>query len=83
MALKRPRDERDIPQRCEEFVAAYGGIRKAADALGIDHGYFSRLCSGEKQNPSAKVLRKLHLIRKVYYVTTGHKMPSSAEREGE
>lgn len=80
MAVKRAHDERDIPQRCEEFIAAYGGLRKAADALGIDHAYFSRLCSGEKQNPSTKVLRKLHLIRKVYYVTTAHKMPVLSER---
>lgn len=56
-----------IPNRCEELVRLHGGLRKAAESCDIDVGYFSRLRSGEKDNPTAETLRKLGLTKTVVY----------------
>lgn len=56
-----------IPNRCEELVRLHGGLRKAAESCDIDVGYFSRLKSGEKDNPTAETLRKLGLTKTVVY----------------
>lgn len=49
------------------LVERHGGVRLAARALRIDHAYLYRLKSGEKDNPTDDVLRKLGLRRVVSY----------------
>ena len=46
-------------QRIDELAGIYGSVRSTGRALNIDHVYLHRLCSGEKQNPSKAVMRKL------------------------
>lgn len=58
-----------IPRRCAELVKLHGGLRKAAAACDIDFSYFSRLRSGEKDNPADGTLRKLGLVRVITYET--------------
>ena len=41
----------------------HGSLRAAALVLGIDVGYLSRLRDGKKNNPSARILKKLKLRR--------------------
>ena len=48
-------------QRINELAAVYGSVRAVGKALSIDHVYLHRLASGEKQNPSKVVMRKLGL----------------------
>ena len=48
-------------QRVDELAEVYGSVRAVGKALNIDHAYLQRLCTGEKRNPSAAVLRKLGL----------------------
>jgi hypothetical protein len=52
-------------RRIEQLSEEYGGLNKAAYALGINPGYLSRLASGQKTEPSPKVLAALGL-RKAY-----------------
>jgi DNA-binding phage protein len=52
------------------IVAKHGGLRPAARVLSMTPQYLYRLFNGEKDNPSAKVLRKLGLKRIVLYVPT-------------
>jgi len=47
--------------RIDELVNVYGSIRQVGKALHIDHAYLHRLSTGEKQNPSKVILRKLGL----------------------
>lgn len=63
----RVRDEATVPLQIERISEAFGSLRRMADALDIDVGYLSRLKSGEKDDPSDEVLRKLGLIRIVTY----------------
>lgn len=56
--------------RCEELAKLHGGLRKAATACDIDVGYFSRLKSGDKNNPTDETLRKLGLTRVITYKPT-------------
>lgn len=51
-------------ERCEK---EHGSLRAAAQAIGVDPGYLSRLKSGEKLNPSDEVLAALGLERVVAY----------------
>ena len=51
----------------KKIVKQHGSIRAAARVLDIDHGYLSRLQSGEKNEPSDDLLRKLWLRRVVTY----------------
>lgn len=69
-------DEMAIPNRSEyvtltrragELVAHFGGIRVAARVLDINHAYFFRILSGEKKNPSQKILRRMGLKDEVQY----------------
>ena len=61
-----------IKTRINELVAEHGNLRAAGEAVQIDHGYLSRLASGEKKNPSAETLDRLGLIEVRTYV----KMPN-------
>ena len=56
-----------LRERATELVNQHGGVRRAARALGLDAAYFLRLLRGEKDNPSAAVLRKMGLKRVVTY----------------
>jgi len=49
--------------RIKQLADVYGSVRAVGRALNIDHVYLHRLMSGEKQNPSKPVLRKLGLLK--------------------
>ena len=57
-----------IKERIDELCEKHGSLRKAAKAVDVDFGYLSGLRSGEKNNPSEKILSKLGLKKEVYYV---------------
>jgi hypothetical protein len=61
----------NIPQRISQLVDRHGSLRAAARAISLDVGYLSRLKSGEKYNPSARVLKKLGIkkVVSIHYVT--------------
>lgn len=50
-----------LEKRVHQLIVQYGGLRAAARATGIDPAYMSRLKSGEKENPSPGILRRLGL----------------------
>lgn len=52
-----------LQSRIAELVARHGDIRAAVRVLQVDHAYLHRLGSGEKSNPSEKMLKKLGLKR--------------------
>lgn len=58
----------DLPTHIGSLEKKYDGLRRAARALKIDASYLHRLKTGEKKNPSAMVLWRLGLRRKVIYV---------------
>ena len=51
------------------LICKHGGLRAAADAVGIDAGYLSRLGSGQKSNPTKAMLKKLGLRKVITYKT--------------
>ena len=56
-----------LQQRITDLEAHYGGLRKVARALKIDAAYLCRLKTGKKKNPSAWIVFKLGLKRRVVY----------------
>ena len=56
-----------IVARIVELEIQHGSLRAAGRALNIDSAYLYRLKTGEKQNPSAKILYKLRLRKVVRY----------------
>lgn len=48
-----------------DAVARHGSYRAAGKVLGFDHAYLHKLATGEKDNPSEVLLRKLGLRRTV------------------
>lgn len=56
-----------LPEHINRIVAAFGSLRRMAEALDIDVGYLSRLRSGEKTDPSDEVLGVLGLRKTVTY----------------
>lgn len=48
-----------LAERIAELVAKHGTLRAAARVTQIDHGYLSRLASGEKVRPLKDVQRRL------------------------
>jgi hypothetical protein len=56
-----------ISQRGKELIERHGGLRAAARVLEVDASYLSRLKSGEKDDPSDSMVRKLGLQRTVIY----------------
>lgn len=67
-----------LQQRINEITELFGSLREAASILGLDAGYLSRLRSGSKADPSADVLAKLGLQRKVAYTLVRRKYTASA-----
>jgi hypothetical protein len=55
----------ELQGRIDELMVKHGGLRPAARVLQMNAGYLQRLWSGEKDNPSDDVLRKLGLKRTV------------------
>jgi transcriptional regulator with XRE-family HTH domain len=60
-----------LSERVDELIRQHGSLRAVARVTEIDAGYLSRLCAGEKVNPSAPVLRRLGLRRVVTYERIG------------
>jgi hypothetical protein len=58
-------DTAPIKKRVDELAKRHGSLRAAARVLKLTPAYLSRLRSGEKINPSDKVLKKLGLRRSV------------------
>lgn len=56
-----------LGDRILELEKQHGSLRAAARALGCDAGYLSRLRDGEKDNPSAILLKRMGLKRVVAY----------------
>ena len=56
-----------LQRRIWELVDRHISMRATARVLKVDHAYLSRLASGEKENPSDALLRKLGLRRVVTY----------------
>jgi transcriptional regulator with XRE-family HTH domain len=75
------RDWSLVANRCRELVAAHGGQRSAARALGLDVGYFSRLLNGTKQNPSDDVLNRLGMERMETFRSIGPPTPSPTPKK--
>lgn len=61
-----------LQKRIEALTKKHGSLRAVSRVLKIDNGYLSRLASGEKDDPSDSVLRKLGLRRVVKYVRRNH-----------
>jgi hypothetical protein len=55
-----------IQSAAHRAIKKHGGVVAAAGALGIHHGYLSRLASGQR-SCGPRVLRKLGLKRTVLY----------------
>ena len=54
-----------LQHRIQELVERHGSVRAAARVVEIDPAYLYRLSTGEKDEPSDNVLRKLKLRRTV------------------
>lgn len=59
-----------IQRIIERLVKQHGGLRRAAEAVGINAPYLCRLRYGERKNPSERVLKKLGIKRVVSYTLT-------------
>ncbi|GAB1406134.1 hypothetical protein MASR1M8_00530 [Thermomonas brevis] len=57
----------EIRTRIQQLQQEHGGLRAAARATGMSASYMIRLRDGEKLEPSARLLRKLGLEKKVTY----------------
>lgn len=60
-----------LAERINELAEQHGSLRAAARVLEVDAGYLSRLRSGEKDDPSAALLRKMSLRRTIVYRREG------------
>jgi hypothetical protein len=57
----------ELTQAVDRIIAKHGGLRKAAKAINVNFAYLWRLSKGKKSNPSARILRKLGLRRRVEF----------------
>lgn len=67
--MSKPGDLITLEDRVNELIEFYEGLRRASKILGVHPSYLSRLRHGKKQNPSKRLLDKLH-IRISHYVRT-------------
>jgi hypothetical protein len=56
-----------LPDRIAQLIDQHGSIRAAARVLKCSPGYLCRLASGEKDKPSALLLRRMGLRQVVTY----------------
>lgn len=56
-----------VQKAIEALIKRHGGLRAAARATKLDHGYLCRLRNGKKTNPSPSVLAILGLEREINY----------------
>ena len=68
--------------RISELEQQHGSLRAAAKVLGCDAGYLSRLRSGEKENPSAILLKRIGLRRVISYERIKPRNWKRAKAEG-
>lgn len=59
-----------VRERIGNLIHRHGSLRKCAKVLEISPAYLSRLFRGEKDEPSAALLRKMGLKRDVTYSRT-------------
>lgn len=59
-----------LRKRVHEAIDLYGSVRAAAGQLGIDYTYLYRLSTGEREDPSDEMLKKLGLKRVITFVST-------------
>lgn len=52
----------------DRLVEQHGSLRAVGKSIGLDVGYLSKLKSGKKSNPSDETLKKLGLVRAVYFI---------------
>lgn len=64
---KRELESGTLTAMVTKAVAEAGGVRAAAKKFGLDPAYLSRLCAGEKSNPSAQTLSKLGIRAVISY----------------
>lgn len=72
-ALIRP----SLQDRIKELIAQHGTLRAASRAVQVDVGYMSRMEKGEKENPSATVLRRLGLREVTTYERLARSTPTT------
>jgi hypothetical protein len=65
--------------RIKELAEQHGSVRAAARVLSCDHTYLHRLSTGEKDDPSGPLLRRLGLRRIVHFARVGKPAPLVAE----
>lgn len=53
--------------RIRSLVEQHGSYRKVGELLGVDHAYLHRIVSGEKDNMSDELLKKIGLRRGTFY----------------
>lgn len=56
-----------LADRIDELIAKHGSLRAAARAIDIDHGYLSRLATGDKVRPGKTILRRLGVKQVITY----------------
>lgn len=56
-----------LQDRIAELASLHGSLRKAAEALGTNAGYLSRLARGENKHPGPALLRRLGLKQVITY----------------
>lgn len=59
-----------VRERIGQLIHRYGSLRKCAKMLEISPSYLSRLFSGEQDEPSDALLRRMGLRRHVTYSRT-------------
>ena len=57
-----------LKERIDELCEKHGSLRNTSKIIDVDFGYLSGLRSGEKNNPSEKIISKLGLKKVVTYV---------------
>jgi len=59
--------EADLKKHVKAFIAEHRSLRAAAEVLGIDPGYLSRLAHGEATHPRPELLDAMGIHRMVIY----------------
>lgn len=65
--LKATNNAGEPVARIRGLVEQHGSYRKVGELLGVDHAYLHRIVSGDKDNMSDDLLRKIGLRRGTFY----------------